>query len=82
MTDEESEALMKELIIHATQRQFVYAHRWCAGDLVIWDDRCTMHRGTQFDDTRWPRDMQRAATSERIDAFGVRETVRDVLADY
>ncbi len=41
-----------------------------------------MHRGTEFDDTRWPRDMQRATTSDRIDTFGVREMVRDVPGDY
>jgi alpha-ketoglutarate-dependent 2,4-dichlorophenoxyacetate dioxygenase len=82
MTDEETETLLSELISHATQRQFVYAHRWRVGDLVMWDNRCTMHRGTQFDDTRWPRDMQRATTSDRIDAFGANETVREVPVDY
>jgi alpha-ketoglutarate-dependent 2,4-dichlorophenoxyacetate dioxygenase len=79
---EETEALLKELTTHATQRQFVYAHRWRAGDLVLWDNRCTMHRGTEYDDTRWPRDMQRATTSDRIDAFGTHETVHAVPADY
>jgi alpha-ketoglutarate-dependent 2,4-dichlorophenoxyacetate dioxygenase len=33
-------------------------------DLVIWDNRCTMHRGTDFDDLRWKRDMQRATASD------------------
>ena len=42
-----------ELIAHATQRQFVYTHRWRAHDLVMWDNRCTMHRGTDYDDLRW-----------------------------
>jgi alpha-ketoglutarate-dependent 2,4-dichlorophenoxyacetate dioxygenase len=64
LTDEESEALLSELTTHATQRQFVYSHRWRAGDLVMWDNRCTMHRGTQFDDTRWPRDMQRVTIGQ------------------
>jgi alpha-ketoglutarate-dependent 2,4-dichlorophenoxyacetate dioxygenase len=82
MKDEETEALMKELTNHATQRQFVYAHRWRAGDLVMWDNRCTMHRGTEFDDTRWPRDMQRVTTSDGIDAFGTFETPRAVPTDY
>ena len=49
---------------HATQRQFVYTHRWRVHDLVIWDNRCTMHRGTDFDDLRWKRDMQRATVSD------------------
>jgi len=36
---------------------------------VLWDNRCTMHRGTPFDDTRYPRDMQRATTADRPDAM-------------
>jgi alpha-ketoglutarate-dependent 2,4-dichlorophenoxyacetate dioxygenase len=82
LPDEETEALLKELTTHATQRQFVYVHRWRVGDLVMWDNRCTMHRGTEYDDTRWPRDMQRVTTSDRIDAFGTHETARAVSADY
>ena len=46
------------------QRQFVYTHRWRAHDLVMWDNRCTMHRGTDYDDLRWVRDMQRATVSD------------------
>ena len=57
-------ALIDRLIAHATQRQFVYTHRWRTGDLVMWDDRCTMHRGTEYDDLRWPRDMHRATVSD------------------
>jgi alpha-ketoglutarate-dependent 2,4-dichlorophenoxyacetate dioxygenase len=62
MDEEEAGTLLAELIEHATQRQFVYCHRWRASDLVIWDNRCTMHRGRPFDDLRWPRDAQRATT--------------------
>jgi alpha-ketoglutarate-dependent 2,4-dichlorophenoxyacetate dioxygenase len=82
LPDEETEALLKELTAHATQRQFVYVHRWRVGDLVMWDNRCTMHRGTAYDDTRWPRDMQRATTSDRLDAFGTHETGRAAQVDY
>ena len=60
MPEPDGRALIDELIAHATQRQFVYTHRWRVHDLVIWDDRCTMHRGSEFDDLRWKRDMQRA----------------------
>lgn len=70
MPDEDAQALLRDLTEHATQRQFVYTHRWRVGDLVMWDNRCTMHRGTEFDDLRWPRDMHRATTSDREDAFG------------
>jgi len=64
MGDAEGRALIDELIAHATQRQFVYTHRWRLNDLVMWDNRCTMHRGTDFDDLRWKRDVQRATVSD------------------
>ncbi len=64
MPEAEGRALIDELVAHCTQRQFVYTHRWRVRDLVIWDNRCTMHRGTDFDDLRWKRDMQRATVSD------------------
>jgi alpha-ketoglutarate-dependent 2,4-dichlorophenoxyacetate dioxygenase len=64
LPDAEGRALIEGLIAHATQRQFIYAHRWRVHDLVIWDNRCTMHRGTEFDDLRWKRDVQRATVSD------------------
>lgn len=64
LPDADGRALIDQLIEHATQRRFVYTHRWRVGDLVMWDDRCTMHRGTEFDDLRWTRDMQRATVSD------------------
>jgi alpha-ketoglutarate-dependent 2,4-dichlorophenoxyacetate dioxygenase len=64
MPEPEGRALIDELVAHATQRQFVYTHRWRVHDLVIWDNRCTMHRGIDFDDLRWKRDMQRATVSD------------------
>jgi alpha-ketoglutarate-dependent 2,4-dichlorophenoxyacetate dioxygenase len=64
MPDAEGRALIDELIAHATQPQFVYTHRWRLHDLVMWDDRCTMHRGSRFDDLRWIRDMHRATVSD------------------
>jgi alpha-ketoglutarate-dependent 2,4-dichlorophenoxyacetate dioxygenase len=64
MDDVEAKRLLEELTEHATERRFVYAHRWRAKDLVIWDDRCTMHRGMAFDDQRYQRDMRRATVSD------------------
>jgi alpha-ketoglutarate-dependent 2,4-dichlorophenoxyacetate dioxygenase len=64
LPEPEGRALIDELIAHATQRQFVYTHRWRLNDLVMWDNRCTMHRGTEFDDLRWKRDVQRATVSD------------------
>jgi alpha-ketoglutarate-dependent 2,4-dichlorophenoxyacetate dioxygenase len=40
---------LHELTEHATQREFVYRHKWRVGDLVMWDNRQTMHRGRRFD---------------------------------
>jgi alpha-ketoglutarate-dependent 2,4-dichlorophenoxyacetate dioxygenase len=59
MSVEEGQALLDELIEFATQPQFVYRHEWHVGDLVIWDNRCTMHRATPFDATDHVRDMRR-----------------------
>ena len=55
--------LLRDLIEHATQREFVYRHKWREGDLVIWDNRCTMHRGRPFDD-RETRDLRRITTQD------------------
>jgi alpha-ketoglutarate-dependent 2,4-dichlorophenoxyacetate dioxygenase len=49
---EKGRALVTELIAFATQSQFVYRHHWTVGDLVVWDNRCTMHRGRPYDDTQ------------------------------
>jgi alpha-ketoglutarate-dependent 2,4-dichlorophenoxyacetate dioxygenase len=64
MPRDEALKLIEELIAHATQRQFVYTHRWRVNDLVMWDNRCTMHRGLEFDDQRYKRDMRRATVSD------------------
>jgi alpha-ketoglutarate-dependent 2,4-dichlorophenoxyacetate dioxygenase len=64
MPDAEGRALIDELIAHVTQRRFVYTHRWRPHELVMWDNRCTMHRGTDFDDLRWVRDMRRVTVSD------------------
>jgi alpha-ketoglutarate-dependent 2,4-dichlorophenoxyacetate dioxygenase len=64
MPEETGRALIDELLAHVTQRQFVYTHRWRPNELVMWDNRCTMHRGTDFDDLRWVRDMRRVTVSD------------------
>jgi alpha-ketoglutarate-dependent 2,4-dichlorophenoxyacetate dioxygenase len=62
---EEGRALLKELMRFATRPQFVYSHEWRLGDLLIWDNRCTMHRATDFDDQKYRRDMRRTTCRER-----------------
>lgn len=64
LPEAESNELLEDLMAHATQRQFVYTHRWRLNDLVMWDNRCTMHRGTDYDERRWKRDMRRATVSD------------------
>jgi alpha-ketoglutarate-dependent 2,4-dichlorophenoxyacetate dioxygenase len=54
----EARALLRELVEHATQREFVYAHRWRQHDLVIWDNRQTMHRARRYKADE-VRDMRR-----------------------
>jgi alpha-ketoglutarate-dependent 2,4-dichlorophenoxyacetate dioxygenase len=58
----EARALIRDLAEHATQPQFVYVHKWTQYDLVMWDNRQTMHRVRRFDDTQ-PRDMRRTTVA-------------------
>ncbi len=69
----EARAFLRDLTEHATQRQFVHAHRWRQRDLIIWDNRATMHRARRYDYTQ-VRDMRRttiagsAPTAEQVRA--------------
>jgi alpha-ketoglutarate-dependent 2,4-dichlorophenoxyacetate dioxygenase len=54
--------LLRDLMAHATLPQFVYRHAWRPGDFVIWDNRCTMHRGLTFDEKTQRRDLRRVTT--------------------
>jgi alpha-ketoglutarate-dependent 2,4-dichlorophenoxyacetate dioxygenase len=58
----EGRLLLHDLTEHATQREFVYRHAWRVGDLVIWDNRATMHRARPFDDTQYVRELRRVTT--------------------
>ena len=60
----EAMMLIRNLTEHATQREFVYRHQWREHDLVIWDNRCTMHRGLSYDDKRYKRDMRRVTLTD------------------
>lgn len=56
----EGTALLDALLEHATQRPFVYTHRWTVGDLVMWDNRCLLHRAVaNYDRSRHRRVMHR-----------------------
>ena len=61
----EARMLVRDLTEHATQREFVYAHVWQPHDLVMWDNRCTMHRARRYDSTQ-VRDMRRTTVSDEV----------------
>jgi alpha-ketoglutarate-dependent taurine dioxygenase len=62
-----SGALLEQLLVHATQPQFVYKHRWRIGDLVMWDNRCLLHRAVaNFEITRYRRILHRTVVRGTI----------------
>lgn len=76
LPSDEGRALLAELIAFATQPQYVFAVEWHVGDLVVWDNFVTMHRGGDYDARRYRRDMRRttvragAAPAAPDDPFG------------
>ncbi len=63
MLVEEGRAILKELLEIATRPENVYQHHWRQHDLVIWDNRCLLHRGRPWDSTRYPRIMHRTTVA-------------------
>jgi len=59
MPNPEGIQLIDELVEFATQERFIYRHKWQAGDVLVWDNRCTLHTGTLYDDTKYDRLMHR-----------------------
>ena len=57
--------LVSELMAFATRPEFVYRHPWRRGDVLVWDNLCTMHRATEFDDRSFKRDVRRTTCRER-----------------
>jgi alpha-ketoglutarate-dependent 2,4-dichlorophenoxyacetate dioxygenase len=60
---EEGRVLLREVLEHVTRPEFRYRHEWRAHDLVIWDNRCVLHRATPYDSTRHQRLLQRTTVS-------------------
>ncbi len=58
----EARAYLRDLIEHATQRRFVHAHQWRVNDLVMWDNRATLHRVRRYADMAEIRDLRRTTT--------------------
>ena len=61
---EEGREFLDELLERVTQPQYVYNHAWREGDMVIWDNRCVLHRATDYDDFSYKRDMRRTTVDE------------------
>lgn len=76
----EGRLLLRDLHDHATERRFVHAHTWRVGDLVIWDNRCTLHRGRPFDDANHRRDLRRVTTQDMTTADNNAEVLRQLEA--
>ena len=74
MSMPEARLLLRDLTEHATQPEFVYVHKWTLHDLVMWDNRQTMHRVRRYDQSQ-PRDMRRATVA------GTEPTVQQQAAE-
>ena len=61
---DEGRALIDELMEFAQKPEWIYSHVWRVGDMVIWDNRCTMHRATDFEDSKYTRDLRRVTVRE------------------
>jgi alpha-ketoglutarate-dependent 2,4-dichlorophenoxyacetate dioxygenase len=59
----EARALIRDLLERATRPELVYTHRWQPGDLVMWDNRCTLHRGRPWDENKYRRVMHRTTVA-------------------
>lgn len=60
----EAQALLDELFAFATQEKYIYAHKWRNADMVVWDNRCTMHSATSFERYKYKRDCRRTTNNE------------------
>ena len=67
--------LLLDLRDHAVQKEFRYAHQWQPGDLVIWDNRCTMHRGLRYEDGKYRRELVRVTTLDVPRTTPVQEAI-------
>ena len=76
----EARLLLLDLMTHATQPQFCYSHDWRDGDMVVWDNLATMHRGRPYDDINHKRELVRVTTLDADHVPGSEAKVLDDLA--
>jgi alpha-ketoglutarate-dependent 2,4-dichlorophenoxyacetate dioxygenase len=80
MPREEGRKLIRDLIAHATQPQYVFSVEWHVGDMVIWDNLCSMHRGGEYAYDTYKRDMRRTTVREGTEPHQL-ETGDDPFAE-
>jgi len=80
MPDDEAAELIDYLKNFATQPEFVYRHRWRVGDALLWDNRCTQHCATPFDDTKYRRHMHRTTLEGEKPMMAERAVPRPQMA--
>ncbi len=73
-------ALLDELYAFATQEKYIYSHKWRQGDLVIWDNRCTMHAATPYERDRYKRDCRRTTIDEYAPETPVAEAMTEAAS--
>jgi len=78
MEEPEARMLLLDLSEFATQPQFVYTHTWKVGDLVMWDNRCTMHRAREYDETE-VRDLHRTTVSDGVPTVPITAEEREAV---
>jgi alpha-ketoglutarate-dependent 2,4-dichlorophenoxyacetate dioxygenase len=66
MPPKEGRRMLDELTAFCTQPKYVYSHHWRDGDAVMWDNRCTLHRATPFDKTRYKRKLHRTTIAGKV----------------
>ena len=79
LTVPEGRMLLLDLMEHATQPEFTHRHHWQPGDLVIWDNRCVMHRAREFD-TREVRDMRRTTVADSAPTLEQKKRLQEAAA--
>lgn len=67
MTESDSLELLQRLVAHATQDRYVYRHVWQPGDIVVWNNLCSMHCATDYDDQRYIRHLHRLWIKSPVD---------------
>ena len=64
---------LEDLLARTITPEIIYRHEWQNGDLILWDNRCTLHRATEYDELNARRDLQRTTVSDEINSVERRE---------